>query len=284
MKQSSLLSPGTTTSVRSALAAAQRPFEPSHAKSKILAAAAALVVAATGVSATTVAITEFMIDPWGTDLEQEWVEFFNYGADTVDLSGWTLKDNASAFYTFPTGASIPSGGYVIVAQNGVAFTNRWLGGVADERVFSTIVTADPADDGVFQLNNSTPGDGLYLLNAEATTIWTVGFTVGTGNGVSPYRATWLTIDDFTVTNYGIPPQQGDALINRNGLDGTGTLGYEDNNNTADPFAYASAAGNEENPTPEWGSPLAGGYTAVPEPASLGLLAIGSLAMLRRRRA
>lgn len=261
------------------------PFATFRLKSTMLAAAAVLALS-TSASASTVAITEFMIDPLGTDLHHEWIELFNYGPATVDLSGWTLKDNASAIFTIPANVSIPSGGYLIVAQNGAAFTDRWLGGVADSRVISTRTPA--LDDssayvnGVFQLNNSSPGDGIYLRNAESTLIWSVGFVVDGSNAISPYRATWLTLNDFTVTNYGEPPQSGTALINRNGLDGTGTLGYEDNNRTADPFARLSSALDNGNPV-EWGSPLAGGYTPVPEPAALGLLMLGSLATLRRRR-
>jgi len=231
--------------------------------------------AAAASAASTVAITEFSIDPGGTDLRQEWVELFNYGTEAVDMSGWTLKDNSSAAYTFPSGASIPSGGYVIVAQNGAAFTAKWLAGVADARVFSTVNTTDPAVDGRFQLNNSAPGDGLYLRDSNGDAVWTVGYVVSTADPVSSGRATWLAINDFAVTNYGVPPQDGAALINRNGTDGTGTLGYEDNNRTTDPYAVQNGS--------DWGSPLTGGYTVVPEPSVAGLAGLGLAALLRRRR-
>lgn len=227
-------------------------------------------------SGATIGVTEFMIDPWGTDLEHEWIELFNYGAETADLSGWTLKDNSTGTYTFPAGASIPSGGYAVVAQNGAAFTARWLDGVSDSRVFSTRDTTDVTVDGVFQLNNGTPGDGLYLRDASGTDVWTLGFP----NATNPYRATFLAIDDFTTTNYGVPPQDGTALIVRNGTDGTGTLGYEDNNATADPLMRASLANDGAT---EFGSPLAGNYTAVPEPASLAVVGLAALGMMRRRK-
>lgn len=226
-------------------------------------------------AASTVAITEFMIDPVGTDLEQEWVEVFNYGQQAVDMSGWTLKDNSSAAFTFPTGTTIPSGGYLIIAQNGVAFTARWLDGTADSRVLSTVSTTDPTVDGRFQLNNSAPGDGLYLRDSDSNLVWSLGYNIATGDAVSAARATWLAIDDFSTTNYGVPPQDGAALINRNGEDGTGTLGYEDNNRTTDPHAIQKGS--------EWGSPLAGGYTVIPEPSVIGLASLGLAALLRRRR-
>ncbi|RYZ42818.1 MAG: hypothetical protein EOO72_07165 [Myxococcaceae bacterium] len=237
---------------------------------------AALALTLSGASgASTVAITEFLVDPSGTDLLHEWVELFNYGGDAVDVSGWTLKDNSSSAYTFPTGTSIPSGGYLIVAQNGLAFTDRWLGGVADARVLSTIDTTDPEANGRFQLNNGAPGDGLYLRDASSALVWSLGFNITTGEPLSARRATWLTGNDFTTTGYGVPPQDGTALINRNGTDGTGTLGYEDNNRTEDPLAIQQVT--------DWGSPLAGGYTVIPEPGIIALSSLGLIALLRRRR-
>jgi hypothetical protein len=226
-------------------------------------------------AASTVAITEFLVDPSGTDLFNEWVEVFNYGTEAVDVSGWTLKDNSSAAYTFPTGTSIPSGGYLVIAQNGAAFTARWLDGVADARVLSTVTTTDPEVNGRFQLNNGAPGDGLYLRDATSALVWSLGYNLSTEDPVSARRATWLAVDDFTTNNYGVPPQDGAALINRNGTDGTGTLGYEENNRTADPHAFQKGS--------DWGSPLAGGYTVVPEPGVIGLSSIGLLALLLRRR-
>ncbi len=243
---------------------------------KLIAGAAVVALAAsvTPVSAD-IAITEFIIDPFGTDLLQhEWIELFNYGDEAVNLNGWTLKDNATTQFVFPD-VTIPSGGFVIAAASKTIFQDRWLNGATDDRVLGDVP---------FQMNNGSPGDGLYLRDAGGDLVWSLGYNVGSGNTVSQYRATWLTIDDFTVTDYGVPPQDGTALINRNGLDGTGTLGYEDNNFTTDPFAYASAARDSNGDEIEFGSPLLGDYTAVPEPGGLAFLLLGALGLRRARRA
>jgi hypothetical protein len=229
------------------------------------------------VHASTIAITEFIIDPFGADdTAPEWIELFNYGQNSVDIGGWTLKDNASSVYAFPAGFTISSGGYAIAARNRANFVTRWLGGVDDPRV--------SAGDTPFVLNNSSPGDGLYLRNASNDLIWSVGYQVAGAldpSGVNQYRATFLTIDDFSENDYGQPPQAGAALINRNGTDGTGTLGYEDNINTADPHMYASS-----NSALQMGSPLLGHYSVVvPEPSAIALMfgvASGILALRRRR--
>jgi hypothetical protein len=228
--------------------------------------------------ASTISITEFIIDPFGTDsTAPEWIEVFNYGQSSVDIGGWTLKDNASTVYTFPTGFTIPSGGYAIASSNRANFITNWLGGVDDARVASNAFT--------FALNNSNPGDGLYLRNAGGDLIWSLGYQVSSTTGgdttpVNQYRATFLAVDDFSQNNFGQPPQAGAALIDRNGTDATATptLGYEDNNNTADPLMYASSSSPQQ-----MGSPLLGNYTVVPEPSSLALLLGSVLAFAVRRR-
>lgn len=226
-----------------------------------------------GVHASTVAITEFIIDPYGTDTDApEWIELFNYGNAPLDLSDWTIKDNSSAVFTFPAGFTIAAGDYAISAINRQNFIDRWLGGVDDPQVVS------PGQS--FQLNNSAPGDGIFLRDAAGELIWSVGYNISASEPINQYRATFLAVNDFSQNNYGVPPQNGTALINRNGIDGTGTLGYEDNNHTADPFMYASPAGGGDI---EWGSPLRGHYSAViPEPGTVSLILGVGMGMLFRR--
>ena len=47
-------------------------------------------------------INEIMLDPVGTDQGQEWVELYNAGDESLDLTGWTLTDeNAGVAMTMP---------------------------------------------------------------------------------------------------------------------------------------------------------------------------------------
>ncbi len=44
----------------------------------------------------------------------EFVELFNTGTSAIDLSNYTLADNAGVFFTFPSGASLAPGEFVVV--------------------------------------------------------------------------------------------------------------------------------------------------------------------------
>lgn len=57
-------------------------------------------------------ITEIHADAEGDDrnnLNDEYVELSNTGSETLDLSGWTVSDEAGHTYTFPSGASLGIG-------------------------------------------------------------------------------------------------------------------------------------------------------------------------------
>lgn len=66
-------------------------------------------------------INEFMASnfEWVADSEGEfddWIELYNNGANAIDLSGYTLSDDAGQLsrWSFPAGTSIAAGGYLIV--------------------------------------------------------------------------------------------------------------------------------------------------------------------------
>src|SRR3982750_1266967 len=51
----------------------------------------------------------------------DWIELYNPTGSAVDLSGWKLRDSSNT-WVFPTGASIPAGGYRVVAADGANST------------------------------------------------------------------------------------------------------------------------------------------------------------------
>jgi hypothetical protein len=62
-----------------------------------------------------VVISEIMYDPPYGAAGLEFVELYNRGARTTDLSGWRFSQGIS--FVFPTGTALPPGGYLVVAAN-----------------------------------------------------------------------------------------------------------------------------------------------------------------------
>jgi len=62
----------------------------------------------------------------GTDLDtDDFLELANTGASTVDVSGWSFT--AGVTVTLPAGASIPAGGYAVVAKDAARFQTLCTG-------------------------------------------------------------------------------------------------------------------------------------------------------------
>src|SRR6266567_1636323 len=80
----------------------------------------ALCVAWAGLTRASAAIVinEIHYNPEVKTEHVEFVELFNAGSDTVDMSGWYFSDGVN--FTFPAGTVLPTSGYVVVAQDPAA--------------------------------------------------------------------------------------------------------------------------------------------------------------------
>lgn len=97
-------------------------------------------VQAAGAGAGPVVINEIHCNP---DVETELVEFielFNSGSSTIDLSGWFFRKGID--YTFAPGTSLTAQAYLVVAQNPAALRAKWGTGttaVPANRIFGPYV-------------------------------------------------------------------------------------------------------------------------------------------------
>jgi hypothetical protein len=69
-----------------------------------------------------IVINEIMYNPrnpQGTTVEfqEQWIELYNRGVDTVDLSSWRLEIDEKTAFRFPAGVTVASGGYLVVASD-----------------------------------------------------------------------------------------------------------------------------------------------------------------------
>ncbi|MEM8898530.1 MAG: lamin tail domain-containing protein, partial [Bacteroidota bacterium] len=191
-----------------------------------------------------VAITEFMNNSLGAD--REFVELRNYGSSSVDLIGWTLSDEDADNVTFPPYTLAPDGVILVVlsrfgesvADAKADFEREWFSGIPQDNILVVATSA-------FVLGNM--GDEIILKDDNGNISWILAYTDDETEG----RATFLTSMDYeNIPNiYGTKASPG---VNRDGNDlgQANFLGYESNNDTADPDAFTSADGNVGSPEGE----------------------------------
>ena len=71
-----------------------------------------------------VLITEFLVDPFGSDTGQEWIELYNPGDTDVSIDGWELRDCGEQAYPL-VGADliVPAGGFLVLGASDNSATN-----------------------------------------------------------------------------------------------------------------------------------------------------------------
>ncbi|OGE76513.1 MAG: hypothetical protein A3C85_03750 [Candidatus Doudnabacteria bacterium RIFCSPHIGHO2_02_FULL_48_21] len=86
------------------------------------------IIAAEIIYAKTIAISEIVPNPDGDDEEGEFIELYNFGADAVDLTDWSLSDKTRKYIISDDevlDTEIPSGGYFLVYRDtsGISLNN-----------------------------------------------------------------------------------------------------------------------------------------------------------------
>ncbi len=145
-------------------------------------------------------ISEVMINPPGTDQQEEWVEIYNPTAQVVPLDRYKISDAplrsqfpqgsaAEAAYTFPAGAHIGPGAVIVIAQNAAVYRQRYgrapdydLGGYLPG--VPTLIRDAGWGLGTFALAND--GDEVALLQTDDTIVDVVTWLTGHVDGVTPF--------------------------------------------------------------------------------------------------
>lgn len=119
-------------------------------------------------------INEIMYDPTGTDGGHEWIEVYNSGTSSVDLSGWRLFEQGTHHtFTLIQGSNQLNGGsYAVIADNSANF-------LIDNPGF-----AGTLFDSSFSLINI--GEELILENSSLDAIDIVNYSNSWGTNVEGY--------------------------------------------------------------------------------------------------
>ncbi|MFY0526885.1 lamin tail domain-containing protein [Archangium gephyra] len=114
-----------------------------------------------GGSVPVVFINEVLANEAGSDVNGEFVELYNAGGSTADLSGWTLSDATGLRHTFASGTTLAPGRALAV-----------FGGAAG--IPTGVTNAVAATSGGLNLSNS--GDTVTVKNAAGTTVSTITYS------------------------------------------------------------------------------------------------------------
>lgn len=126
-----------------------------------------------------VVINEVLYDPIGNDVDGEFMEIFNNGASSVDVTGWQITDNDGDGPDMVLPAmTLPSKAFIVV----------WSGGGVDD--------LDPSD-GVISLHMgrsqgvwTNTGDDVLLLREDGTPADLITFGEGTYVDPTPVGTGW----------------------------------------------------------------------------------------------
>ncbi len=115
--------------------------------------------------------------------DEQWIELYNRGASTVDLSGWVFDEGVEFF--FPAGTTLEPGQYLVLTKDAAALSARLGGGVAvygdysgnlarsGERLRLADARGNPADEvryydkGIWHSLADGGGSSLELLDPDA---------------------------------------------------------------------------------------------------------------------
>ena len=105
-------------------------------------------------------ITEIMQNPDSTsDSNGEWLELYNATNNSVDINGWTIKDNGSNSHTITNGGplTIAPYGYMIL---GIKKDTSINGNVAVDYQYNSFSLGNSDDEVILTLNNGTTVDSV----------------------------------------------------------------------------------------------------------------------------
>src|SRR5262245_23064613 len=78
-----------------------------------------------------VIISEIMYDPQNTDTNREWIELFNTGTSSVNLSGWQFGLPSNNVWTagLPANTSIGAGQALVLTPSSATLDSDWGSGL-----------------------------------------------------------------------------------------------------------------------------------------------------------
>jgi PKD repeat protein len=125
-----------------------------------------------------IVINEIMYDPLGTDSQKEWIELYNNGSTSVNITDWVLSDqDGPDDFIFPQ-LSFPPGSYIVIHTGDGVNETDFSDGTSNLYMF---------DSGTFLENT---GDDILLVNSTGGSVDYVAFDFGGYVDPCPVELTW----------------------------------------------------------------------------------------------
>ncbi len=122
----------------------------------------------------TIRITEVFPNPTGSDAEDEFIEVYNEGEHTVDMTGWKLGDASKKRYTFPATR--------IVSQERMVFTRSRTGIALNNSGGDEVKLYGPGGELIDHVSyGSAPEAESYAKKEDQSWVWTVQPTPAEAN-------------------------------------------------------------------------------------------------------
>lgn len=156
-----------------------------------------LVLAVAGAQGSVI-ITEIMYNPAGPDGVNppepigEWVEIYNSGNQTVDVSGWRLDDeDATNWGPIAAGSVLLPGEVAVIANKAVEFKQSWGAGIkVFETTFATLANTVTTDD----------NEVLVLLDSDGAIVDMANYQTGTAGWPTSTNGRSIYLKDVSLDN------------------------------------------------------------------------------------
>lgn len=102
-------------------------------------------------------ITEIFNNADGSDTDKEWIEILNTTGASIDMSGWTLRDNDSDSHTISS-LTVPANSYVVLGQSSDTSLND---GVTVDYVYTGFVLGNGDDEVVLECTGNVIDEVIY---------------------------------------------------------------------------------------------------------------------------
>jgi len=151
-----------------------------------------------GAQAGDLTINEIMYDPYGSEVDGEWVELVNPGTQDINIKNWTLSDSDGTVDLIFPDVDVPSGAFILIH--------------AGQGVNSTAFINEKAEFYMWRGSYIFPatGDDVLLSNETGATIDFVSFGQWNGSQVDPPPG------DFTYTHSNATAKEGFSIAILNG--------------------------------------------------------------------